>query len=52
MHGREGFPEHKFKGKNNFKERGKFHPIKFEISVLQEQKKKAPDKLEKSMPQT
>lgn len=40
------------KGKIIFKKRGNFHPIKFEISVLQEQKKKAPDKLEKSMPQT
>lgn len=32
--------------------RGKFYPIKFEISILQEQKKKPTDKLEKSMPQT
>lgn len=49
MDGREGFSEHKFKGKNNKK---LFYNIKFKISILQDQKKKPTDKPEKSMPQT
>lgn len=48
-YGMEGFPEHTFKGKTK-KER--FDCIKFNMSILQEQKKKLTNKFEKSKPQT